>query len=271
MKKKHVIWTVAALVVLALGYFSFAPKGHKQGQVITVATAPGPYSELFINGVKPILEKEGYTVKTKSFSNLLNADIALDNKEADLNVDQHTAYLKNFNKEKKANLEGLVKIPTVPMGLYPGTKSSLEDLSYGDEIAIPNDPSNQARAYRILAENGLITIDKDANPVTLTQKDISSNPKGLVFKEIDSSTIPRVRSDFAFVILPGSVAYAAKVPAKEMVLKEKISDDYYLVATVNRSNKDKDWAKAIKKACQSDEFKKYLAKHNDDGYWVTSN
>lgn len=272
MTKKRTIWTVLIVtVVAALAYFSFAPKQQKSSEkTITVATAPGPYSELFINGIKPILEKEGYTVKIKSFSNLLNADLAVDNKEADLNVDQHTAYLKNFNKEKKANLTGLVKIPTVPMGLYPGSKSSLDDIEQGDTIAIPNDASNMARAYRLLAQQGLITLKKGANQVTLTQKDIADNPKGLVFKEIDSSTIPRVRTDFDYVVLPGSVAYAAKVAAKDMLVREKIADDYYLVATVNESNKNKKWAKAVAKAYQSKEFKKYLAKHNQDKYWVTA-
>ena len=30
---------------------------------LTVSTSQGPYSDLFLKGVKPILEKEGYTIK----------------------------------------------------------------------------------------------------------------------------------------------------------------------------------------------------------------
>ncbi|MBS9338140.1 metal ABC transporter substrate-binding protein [Fructobacillus sp. M2-14] len=270
MTKKKMIWLLAAIAVLALGYLSFGPK-HKanESKVITVATAPGPYSELFMDGIKPILEKEGYTVKNKSFNNLLNADIALDNNEADVNVDQHSAYLKNFNKEKKGNLTALTKIPTVPMSLYQGNKKSLADLSDGDTIAIPDDASNKARAYRILAQSGLITLKKGVNEVTVTQKDIESNPNNLQFKEIDSSTIPRVRDEFAYVVLPGSVAYAAKVPAKEILVKENVMDDYYLVLTVNKSKQNTKWAKAVKKAYQSEEFKKYFEKKNSDHAWVT--
>lgn len=271
MTKKKMIWLIVGLGILLLAFLSFGPK-HKtsKSKVITVATAPGPYSKLFMNGIKPILEKEGYTVKSKNFSNLLNADIALDNNEADLSVDQHSAYLKNFNKEKKGDLTGIIKIPTIPMGLYQGAKKSLAALQDGDRIAVPEDASNKARAYRILSQNGLIRLKDGVNEVTVTQKDIADNPKNLQFTEIDSSTIPRVKDEFDYVVLPGSVAYAAKVPAKENLLKEKVMDDYYLVLTVNKVNKNKKWVQVVKHAYESEEFKRYFESKNEDNSWVTA-
>ena len=42
-------------------------------KTIRVATSPGPYSELFQDGVAPILEEEGYTVDVQNFTDLTQA------------------------------------------------------------------------------------------------------------------------------------------------------------------------------------------------------
>ncbi|CAK1223655.1 MetQ/NlpA family ABC transporter substrate-binding protein [Fructobacillus tropaeoli] len=269
MKKRYWLTGLILILIVIAGIWSFYPhQSNSKKGTITLASSPGPYSELFLKGVKPILEKEGYTVENKSFTNLLNADIALNEGQVDLNVDQHTAYLNNFNKEKNGKLTALTKIPTVPMGLYPAQKHSLKSVSDGDTIAVPNDPSNTARAYQLLEKAGWIKLRSGVNPITATKNDIVENKYNLNFKEIDSSTIPRVTNDFSYVILPGSVAYNAKVSSKKMLVAEKIQNDYYLVATTTKKNADTKWAKAVKKAYESKEFADYVKKHNDDNYWV---
>ena len=60
-----------SLILVACGH------EEKDKKEITVATSPGPYSELFLKGIKPELEKKGYTVKNKDFTELLQADVAL--------------------------------------------------------------------------------------------------------------------------------------------------------------------------------------------------
>lgn len=119
---------------------------EEQQTEIRLGTTPGPYSELFLKGIKPILEEAGYTVTDIGFTGVLEADIALNDGEIDLNVDQHTAYLENFNENTDADLVGITPIPTVPAGLYPGRKDNLATIEANDTIGIPNDPSNSARA-----------------------------------------------------------------------------------------------------------------------------
>ncbi|USS88540.1 MetQ/NlpA family ABC transporter substrate-binding protein [Fructilactobacillus hinvesii] len=269
MKKKYLFGGIIVIFVL-LFVFTFVIKPKQDNdKTIRLASSPGPYSELFLKGVKPILEKEGYKVKNQSFSDLSLADVAINNGEADLNVDQHTAYMNNFNNEKHAHLAALTKIPTVPTGIYPARKHSLKEVADGDKVAIPNDPSNMARAYNVLVKAGWITLKPGVDPIKATSKDIATNKDNLKITEMQDVQIPRSRSDFDYVILPGSTAYPAKISTKTMLLPEDIKPDYYLVAAVDKKSENKKWAKAVKKAYHSKEFKQYLKDHNKQSFWKT--
>lgn len=147
----NLIKKVLTLICTCLLIVGCQPKESADNQ-ITIGTSPGPYSQLFLDGVKPILEKQGYYIKQIDFSDLLQADMALQQGSIDLNVDQHTAYMKDFNQNKKADLFSLAHIPTVPTAIYSSKHPNLQGLTTGSKIAVPNDPSNAARAYRLLAK-----------------------------------------------------------------------------------------------------------------------
>src|SRR5690625_4146487 len=234
---------------------------------IKVGTSPGPYSELFLDAIKPILEDEGYTIETIDFTELLQADIALDEGSIDLNVDQHTAYYENFNSEKGANLIKVTPIPTVPTGIFPGRKDSLDDIAEGDVIGIPKDPSNAARAYAVLQKADLITLEDDIELVKVTQNDIVENKLNLDIQEMDSAQIPRALNDLDYGVIPGSIVYASGLDASTSLLHEDILKELELVAVVDEKNIDTKWAQAVKAAYESDEFKGYMEEHNKDGYW----
>ena len=95
---------------------------------ITYSKSQGPYTELFEAAIVPILEKEGYTLKAEELSDLLAADIALNDGEVDVNVEQHTAYLENFNANYNGDLTPISPIPTVPAGIYSSTYESLDEV-----------------------------------------------------------------------------------------------------------------------------------------------
>lgn len=234
---------------------------------INVGTSPGPYSELFMDAIVPILEDEGYEIKTTDFTELLQADIALDEGSIDLNVDQHTAYYENFNSEKGANLTKVTPIPTVPTGIFPGRKDSLDTIEEGDVIGIPKDPSNAARAYAVLEKADLITLEDGVDFVKVTKNDIVDNKYNLDIQEMDSAQIPRALDDLDYGVIPGSIVYSSGIDASTSLLNEDILKDLELVAVIDEKNKDTKWAKAVKAAYESDEFKEYMDEHNQDGYW----
>lgn len=269
--KALILLTILAIVLAACGSDDAGENGSEgeaeEETVITVGTSPGPYSELFIDAIQPILEEDGYTIERVDFTELLQADIALEEGSIDVNVDQHTAYYTNFNNERDANLTGLTPIPTVPTGIYPARKDSLDEVAEGDIVAIPQDPSNAARAYAILQKAGWIELEEGIELVQVTQNNIVENVHGIDIQEMDSAQIPRALEDIDFGVIPGSIAFASGVDPGTSLLHEDILKDLELVATVDAKNEDTEWAQAIKAAYESDEFKAYMEEHNTDGYW----
>jgi D-methionine transport system substrate-binding protein len=236
-------------------------------RTIRVATSPGPYSELFQQGVQPILEKDGYKVEIKDFTELQQADTALQENSADLNVDQHTAYMKNFNKETGADLASLTQIPTVPSGLYSSKHKDLKEIADGQSVSVPEDASNTSRALRLLKQAGWITVKPGTDETSIRMQDIADNPHKLDIRTMDSAFIPRGLDDVDWAVIPGSMAYASGVDQKLQLLQEELLPDLILVAVTQQDQVDSDWAKAVTDAYRSDEFADYLKGRNEGNYW----
>lgn len=277
---KKVMRTMILMIVLVLGLAACGDKeaasqasGGRENVAsskteIAYSKSQGPYTELFEAAIVPILEKQGYTLKGVDFSELLTADIALNDGEVDVNVEQHTAYAENFNANYNGNLVPISPIPTVPAGIYSANHSSLEEIADGAKIAVPNDASNTARAYALLQKIGWITLDSDTELTAVTQDDIVENPKNLELVEMKSLTIPAAIQDFDYVVITGSIVYNAGIDPSTALATEDIQEHLVLQVVVKEENKNAPWAQAIVDAYHSDEFKEYLEKNNDGLWWV---
>nr|WP_279037838.1 MetQ/NlpA family ABC transporter substrate-binding protein [Snodgrassella alvi] len=227
-----------------------------------------PYSTVFEQGIKPILEKQGYTIKTMNFSTLEVNNQSVNNGQVDFNLDQHTAYLNVFNREKGTHLYPLVHIPTIPAAIYSDKYTSFQQAPNGATVLIPSDPANTSRALRILTDNHFIQLKSGTNPILATSRDIVSNPKQLKIKEMDSVMIPRTLGEVDFGFASGGIAYQSKLDPKKAVLREKVIPEMEMVVTINEKNKDTQWAKDLKAAYQSPEFKQFMQKYNQNQMWT---
>lgn len=274
--KKWLVIGLAAVMTTALlaGCGSDSGKSTDKGastkKELKYSKSQGPYTDLFEKGVKPILEKKGYKFVGKDMSDLLQADIALNEGEVDFNVEQHTAYIENFNKKQNGHLAAITPIPTVPAGIFAGSKSSLDQVADGDTVAVPNDASNTARAYALLQKAGWIKLDPKKDLSTVTQQDIVENPHHLKFTEMKSLNIPAVRNDFSYIVITGAIIYNAKIDPSTALMKEDILPHLLLQLVVQDKNKDAQWAKDIADAYKSAEFQEYMKKNNK-GLWFDPN
>lgn len=266
--KKITVFLLAGILgtMFLVGCGSNVNKAGEAKKELIFSKSQGPYSELFEQGIKPILEKKGYKITAKDMSDLLQADAVLNEGEVDFNVEQHTAYMNNFNEKQNGHLAAITPIPTVPAGIYPGAKTALNQINDGARIAVPNDAANTARAYALLQKAGWIKLAKDKDLSTVTQQDIVENPHHIQFTEMKSLNIPAVRSDFDFIVITGSIVYNAKIDPSTALLTEDILPHLLLQLVVQDKNKNAQWAKDIAEAYHSDEFKAYM-KANNKGLW----
>lgn len=263
------------LLALSATGLALAACGNSESQVadesIRVASSPGPYSEMFFEVVAPILEEEGYIVEEIEFTDLRTANVGLQEGSADLNVDQHTLYMENFNDEAGADLENLTAIPTVPTAMFPSRKDDLEAIAEGDIVAVPDDPSNMTRALLLLEKVGWITLDHSVEPIDMTENDIIENSAGIDIHPVQSATIPSIAADVDYSIIPGSIAYDAGVDFTTALVFEDPLEELMLQAVVPADKADSEWADVLVEAYQSEEVKAAFEEQNEESgqaYWI---
>ncbi|TVX82552.1 MetQ/NlpA family ABC transporter substrate-binding protein [Corynebacterium gottingense] len=271
MLKKFAALTTAAALTLGLtacsGESSDNTTADGDLETIRVATSPGPYSELFEDAVGPILEKEGYNVDYQSFTDLTQADTALAEGSADLNVDQHTGWMNVFNNEKGADLTSITEVPTVPAGVYSEQHQSIDEVADGQSVGVPMDGSNKSRALHVLVDAGWITLRDDADEALVSEADIAENPHNLDIQPMDSANLSRSLPDLDWAVIPGSMSYSAGLDPNLQLFQENLRPELILMAVTTEDKADKPWAKAVADAYRSDEFKDYLNEHNENNYW----
>ncbi len=123
---------------------------------------------------------------------------------------------------------------------------------------MPNDPTNETRALKLLEKAGLIKLKQGD---TLTKTDITENKKNIKIEEIDAPQIPRVLNDIDAAVINTNYAIEADLnPTKDSILIEDKNSPYVNVIAVRKEDKDKDYIKALSEALQSKEVKDYINK-----------
>ena len=240
--------------------------GSTDSKVIKVAASATPHAEI-LEEAKPLLAKEGYDLQVTVFDDYVQPNEVVDSGDFDANYFQHAPYMEQFNKEKGTKLVDAGDIHYEPFGIYPGTKKSLDEIADGDEIAVPNDTTNEARALLLLQDNGLIKL-KDGAGLTATVNDIAENPHNIKIVELEAAQVARVTGETAFVVLNGNYALQAGYSVKKDALAYEASDSeaaktYVNIIAVKEGNEDSDAIKALVKVLKSDDIKKFIDEKYD--------
>ncbi|RSD24993.1 MetQ/NlpA family ABC transporter substrate-binding protein [Mesobacillus subterraneus] len=260
---------LSAVLLLSIGLLAACGSDSASGddakadkKEVTFGATSGPYSDMVTKGIKPLLEKKGYTVKVVEFSDYIQPNLALSKGDLDANLFQHKVYMENFAKEHKLELSEVIVVPTAPMGIYSKKFNSLDEVADGSAIAIPNDPTNAARAFLILEDAGLIKLDPNADPLTVSEKDVKDNVKNLQFKPIEAAQLPRAVESVDLSAVPGNFALAAKMDLLDALQLENMPDQYRNRVVINTKDQDAQFAKDIKEVVESDDFEKII----DEGF-----
>ena len=266
MKKRSILTAIIAGIV-SIGLIgcgnsegsSNDSSSNGDNKVIKLGVSPVPHEEI-MEVAKPLLEAKGYTVEIVEFTDYVLPNTALESGEIDANYFQHIAYLNSFNADNGTHLTYTAEIHLEPMGAFSKKYKTVDEVEEGAVVAVPDDPSNEARALRVLAAAGLIEVNDGE---LITTADITSNPKNLEFKELEAATLPRVLEDVDIAVINGNYALEAGLDVNNDAfyaedknvesLKERRN-----VLAVKEGNENSQKIKDLTEALTSDEVREFI-------------
>lgn len=171
-------------------------------------------------------EKVGLAVELVTFNDYTQPNEALERGEIDANAFQHKPYLDNQIQQNGYHIVVAGYTGLWPIGLYSKTHAKVADLKDGASIGVPNDPSNEGRALKVLEQQGLIKL-KDGTGILATVADIAENPKNLEIKELDAGVVGRAIDDLDGAVVNTDWALKAGLTADNRIAQEAIADNPY--------------------------------------------
>ena len=281
LTRRNFITSAAALAALAAVGVNFAIADEEKAEdaykfdnadevtladdkKITVGASPTPHAEILNGPVKEVLAEQGYELVVTEFTDYILPNTATEQGEVDANYFQHEPYLKSFNEENGTHLVPVCAVHYEPFGIYPGNVATLEEVSDGAKVAVPNDTTNEARALLLLQQEGLIKL-ADGAGITATAKDIVENPKNLQIKELEAANIPNALKDVDIACINGNYAQAAGLSVEKDALAVEATDSlaaetYANVLVVKDGNQDSEKIQALAKALKSDAVRDFINK-----------
>ena len=267
-RKLFAVITIAVALCAALaltgcsGSSTDSASEDSADKTIKVAAVPTPHAEILNDVVKPLLEEEGYTLEVTEFTDYVQPNTATEDGEVDENYFQHGPYLENFNSERGTHLVSVTSVHYEPLAIYPGKVNSLDDLQQGATVAVPNDPTNEARALLLLQQEGLITLTEGVG-VNATINDIVDNPLDLQIEELEAAVVPTVLADVDVACINANYAIEAGLTVNDNALAVESADGdaaqtYANLLVVKEGNENNEGIQALAKALNSDEVRDYI-------------
>ncbi len=137
-------------------------------------------------------------------------------------------------------------------------------------VAVPNDTTNEARARLLLQSNGFIKLD-ESKGILATVADITDNPLGLEFYEVEAAIVPNVKADADYAIINNNYALDAGLnPATDSLLIESADSPYVNVVSVREGNEDLPAIRALVAAVTSQQVVDYISEKYADGSVVAT-
>ena len=254
------------LLSLALDIKTKANKTVNKTVKIGIMTGTKEDDSIWQTVSKTAKDKYGITLKFTHFTDYTQPNTALKNGDIDLNAFQHYAFLKAWNKANNGDLVAIGDTVISPISVYSKSLKTLSDIKEGGTIAVPNDASNESRALYVLKSAGLIKLDVSGQTLA-TVKDITSNPKNLVIKELDASQTARALDSVDAAVINNNYAVTAGLKKADAIFTEPVNKDsqqWINIIVANKKDANSSVYKDVVKAYESEATKKAIAKAYPD-------
>jgi len=229
-------------------------------------------SDIGFNGeVVPILkeevEKQGFVLDWMIVNDIIQPNKLVDDGTADANNFQHEPYFNQFVSDH--NLRHVVRgfyTLIAPAGLFSKKYKSLDQVPDGATFGIPVDPANNGRALFMLRDRGLLQIRPGVEVTHASQRDITANPHGYKFQEVDQLMQQRTLDDVdvGFLFINYAIIIGLDPKKDALVLEDVNNLPYRGIVAVRKDLVGSPKIKALQNAYASEAFKTfYRNKYHD--------
>ncbi|MDG6787117.1 MetQ/NlpA family lipoprotein [Glaesserella parasuis] len=243
-----------------------APAPAAQAQKIKVGVMSGPEHTVAEKAAQIAKEKYGLEVEFVLFNDYALPNTAVSKGDLDANAFQHKPYLDKDSASK--GLDNLVIVGNTfvyPLAGYSKKIKNVAELQDGAVVAVPNDPSNLARALILLEKQGLIKL-KDNTNLFSTSLDIVENQKNLKIQEVDTSVAAKALDDVDLAVVNNTYAGQVGLNATEHgVFVENKESPYVNIIVARKDNQASEAVQNFMKAYQTEEVFQEAQKHFKDG------
>lgn len=206
-------------------------------------------------------KEQGIDLEVVDFSDFSTPNQALSQNRLDVNLFQHLKFLAEYNVKSKSDLVPVGSTEIIPLALFWKGHDSLDGIE-GQSVAIPNDPTNQARAINVLVANKLITL-KNPGMSTPTPADVDTAKSKVTLTPVEAASAPAAYGEGKPAIINNTFLERSGIDAKTAVIQDDPAsteaEPYINVMVTTKENKDNPrWAQLIE-LWHTDEVQKALA------------
>lgn len=224
---------------------------------VKVGATPEPHAKI-LEVVKEQLLAEGVQLEIVEFTDYVQPNEQLYEKQLDANFFQHGPYLESFNAEKGYDLVKVAGVHIEPIGAYSEKLEDISALPDGAKIAIPNDATNGGRALALLEANGLIKL-KEGVGINGTVQDVEENAKNIEFVEVEAASLPRILPDVELAVINTNYALEAGLnPTNDALFIESKESPYVNILAARPDNQDSEAIQKLAAALNSDAVKQFI-------------
>ncbi|WP_081948820.1 MetQ/NlpA family ABC transporter substrate-binding protein [Litchfieldella xinjiangensis] len=237
-----------------LGALTLAGCGSEESETrsIKIGTVAGPETEVMEVAARIAKEEHDLEVEIVEFTDYVSPNAALADGSLDANAYQHEPYMRSMVEDRGYDFAVAGRTFVYPIGAYSERYDSIEDLPDGATIALPNDPSNEARALILMHNEGLIELEDPSN-LEATPIDIAENPHDFDFREIEAAQLPRVLPDVDMAFINNTFAQPAGLSLDDALIREGPESPYVNLIVVRGGDEEREEIQQLVDSYQRDE------------------
>lgn len=224
----------ASAAIIGLAACSGGAEGGDDLETIRVGALPVPAGDILEFVDENLAEEAGLRIEFVEFNDYNTPNPALTDGTTDANLFQNTGFMGTYNEQAGGDLISLGEVYLPAAAYHSRDYASFDELPDGARIAIPNDPTNEGRALKMLAAAGLIEAEEDVHNLS----GITDNPRGFEFVEVENATLPLALDDADAAFVTAAFAIPAGLTSETAILVESEDSDYYnvLATTADRAD-----------------------------------